>query len=395
MSEDGLDRLSEDGLDRFTKQCTRSVPSKQFRSVPTDFARSVDIVISLDRFQLDITRSRLERHESLAPSSEFPLTPVVAPPEIRQRPLILVCPVRLFPSVEFITPTSMGCVNSSSFSSSLDSSSNIYSGLSLDSLSDSSSVHSSRCDASGLSHSGPSTRVASPRLVDPLFRTPRCSEAFMHWRSAPLSIVCPPTTSESSPNSSFERSLDSSSPSARPSRMRCRSPTTLVPSSTHVSRSIVPALVDLLPHKRFRDSYLPKVSREEYMEIGTADTETVVDLDISNGVRAPTKDGLVDPLVTGGIFKCTKRDVSNLEGTFYYISHYMSEVPLDRITEFETGQRQLEAGQLVASGERAGLADRVRSLGWDNLKVQALLCIEKDRVDSLRRPCHFLKRSFV
>nr|GEV84721.1 hypothetical protein [Tanacetum cinerariifolium] len=235
---------------------------------------------------------RLERHDSLAPSFEFPLAPVVAPPEIRRRPLIIVCPVRLFPSVEFITPTSMGCVNSSSSGSSLDSSSDIYSGLSLDSLSDSSSVHSSRCDASGLSHSGPSTRVASPRLVDPPVRTPRCSKAFMHWRSAPLSIVCPPMTSESSPNSSSERSLNSSSPSARPSRLRCRSPTTLVPSSTHVSRSIAPALIDLLPYKRFRDSYLPKVSREEYMEIGTADTKTVVDLDISDGVRAPTKDGL-------------------------------------------------------------------------------------------------------
>nr|GEY43667.1 putative reverse transcriptase domain-containing protein [Tanacetum cinerariifolium] len=61
------------------------------------------------------------------------------------------------------------------------------------------------------------------------------------------------------------------------------------------------------------------------------------------------------------------------------------EVPLDRITKFETTQRQLEAGQLVASGERAGLADRVRSLGWVNLRVRALLCIERDRVDSLRR----------
>nr|GFD47684.1 hypothetical protein [Tanacetum cinerariifolium] len=67
------------------------------------------------------------------------------------------------------------------------------------------------------------------------------------------------------------------------------------------------------------------------------------------------------------------------------ISHYMSEVPLDRITEFETAQRQLEAGQLVASGERAGLADRVRSLGRENLKVRAFLRIERDRVDSLCR----------
>ncbi|GKA09777.1 putative reverse transcriptase domain-containing protein, partial [Tanacetum coccineum] len=38
-----------------------------------------------------------------------------------------------------------------------------------------------------------------------------------------------------------------------------------------------------------------------------------------------------------------------------------------------------------ASKERVGLADRVRSLGRENLRVRALLCIERDRVDSLRR----------
>nr|GEX20277.1 hypothetical protein [Tanacetum cinerariifolium] len=77
----------------------------------------------------------------------------------------------------------------------------------------------------------------------------------------------------------------------------------------------------------------------------------------------------VDPLVTRGIFKSTIGDVLDLEGTLYDIAYYMSEVPLDRITEFETAQRQLEAGQLVASGERAGLANRVRSFGQENLRV--------------------------
>ncbi|GJY45618.1 hypothetical protein Tco_0434685 [Tanacetum coccineum] len=38
----------------------------------------------------------------------------------------------------------------------------------------------------------------------------------------------------------------------------------------------------------------------------------------------------------------------------------------------------------MASEERAGLTDRIRRLGQENLKVQALLCIERDRVDSLR-----------
>ncbi|GKF96294.1 hypothetical protein Tco_0289029, partial [Tanacetum coccineum] len=138
--------------------------------------------------------------------------------------------------------------DSSSSSLSSDSLSDISLGLSLDSLSDSSPVHSSGCDASGQSHSG---RITSPRLVDPSVRTPRCSEAFMRWRSAPLSTLYPPTTSKSSLGSYFERSLDSSSPYAGPSYKRCKFPATLVPSSTPVSRSIAPALVDLPPRKRF------------------------------------------------------------------------------------------------------------------------------------------------
>ncbi|GJW44424.1 hypothetical protein Tco_0073223 [Tanacetum coccineum] len=38
----------------------------------------------------------------------------------------------------------------------------------------------------------------------------------------------------------------------------------------------------------------------------------------------------------------------------------------------------------MASEERAGLTDRIRRLGRENLRVRALLCIERDRVDSLR-----------
>ncbi|GJT20956.1 putative reverse transcriptase domain-containing protein [Tanacetum coccineum] len=244
--------------------------------------------------------------------------------------------------------------------------------------------------------------------------TPRYSKAFSRWRSASFSTPYPPTTSESSPDSFSERSLDSFSLSAGPSRKRCRSPTTLVPSSNPVSRSIVHTHADLLPPcKRFRDSYSLEDSREEHMEIGTTNAEAVADLGIGDGVD--TEDGIcmgveidasdirededefkaeasaggtmeivVDLLVTGGISESTRGDVLDLEGTIYNIVHYMSEVPLDRITEFETAQRQLEVGQLMASGESVGLTDRIRRLGLENLKVRVLLCIKRDLVDSLR-----------
>nr|GEW41432.1 hypothetical protein [Tanacetum cinerariifolium] len=128
---------------------------------------------------------------------------------------------------------------------------------------------SSGFDASGQSHSGPSTRVTSSRLVYSLVMTPRYSVAFRRWRSAPLSIHYPSTTSQSSLDLSFERSLDPSSLSAGLSRKRCRSPTTSVPSSTPVLRSITPTHADLLPH------------------------QAVPDLGINDRVGAHTKDGIV------------------------------------------------------------------------------------------------------
>ncbi|GKC40743.1 hypothetical protein Tco_1053127 [Tanacetum coccineum] len=354
-------------------------------------------------------------HDTFAPSSKFPIALVIASPGIHRRPAILI---RLGEAIPFGRPyrTYPSGSYSSSSGSSLDSLSNTSSGSPSDSLSDTSAVHSSGFDASGPTHVGPSTRVASSRLVYTPVMTPRYSEAFSRWRSAPLSTPYPPTTSESSPDSSSERSLDSSSLSAGPSRKRCRSSTTSVPSFTPVSRSIASPYADLLPPcKRFRDSYSPENSREEHMEIGTADAEAVADLGIGDGVGAHTEDGIgmgveiaasdiredeeefeaeasaggtmeiiVDPLVTGGISESTRGDVPDLEDTIYDIVHYMSEVPLDRITEFEIAHRQLEVGQLIASGERAGLADRIRTLRRENLRVRALLSIERDRVDSLR-----------
>ncbi|GJW21294.1 hypothetical protein Tco_0031916, partial [Tanacetum coccineum] len=338
----------------------------------------------------------------------FPLAPIVAPSGIRRRLAVLIRPGEAIPfsrpyrthpngphklmnarkrvgpfpacrlawrrvshrlSDRYSSPdfTSDSSSSGSSFDSSLDTSS----GSPSDSLSDTSSVHSSRFDASSQSHSGPSTRVASSRLVYPSVMTLRYSKAFRRWRSAPLSSPYPPTTSESSLDSSSKWSLDSYTPSTRPSCKRCRSPTTLVPSSTPVLRSIAPTHADLLPPlKRFRDSYSPKDSREEHMEIDIADAEAVADLGISDGVGAHTED------VIGMGVEIAASDIKEDE------------------EEFETAQRQLEAGQLMASGERAGLTNRNRRLGRENLRVQALLCIERYRVDSLRHHMALLQEEF-
>ncbi|GJR80977.1 putative reverse transcriptase domain-containing protein [Tanacetum coccineum] len=145
--------------------------------------------------------------------------------------------------------------------------------------------------------------------------------AFRCWRSAPLSTPYPPTTSKSSLGSSSERSLDSSSPSSRLSRKRCRSLTALVPSPTHVLRSINPTLAHLLPsHKRFRDLYSPEDSGEEHMEVDTANAEAIADVGISDGDVAHPED------VVGMGFKIAASDVREDDEEFKAEAiHYMSE----------------------------------------------------------------------
>ncbi|GJY89705.1 putative reverse transcriptase domain-containing protein [Tanacetum coccineum] len=82
--------------------------------------------------------------------------------------------------------------------------------------------------------------------------------------------------------------------------------------------------------------------------------------------------------------KSSRRGIPDLEDTIYDIVHYKLEVRIDRITEIETTQRQLETSQLVASGERVSLVERIRSLRLEYLKVQAMLSIGRDRIDSIR-----------
>ncbi|GJX99401.1 hypothetical protein Tco_0356420 [Tanacetum coccineum] len=153
-------------------------------------------------------------------------------------------------------------------------------------------------------------------------------------------------TSESSLYSSSERSLDSSSPSAGPSRKRCRPPATLVPSSTPVSRLIAPTLADLPPRKRFKDSYSSEGVRAHTkdgvdlgVEVATSDIREDEEEFEAVASAGGTMEVAIDPLVTSSILDPAGGDAPDLEGTFYYISHYMSEVPLDKITEFETAQR--------------------------------------------------------
>ncbi|GJS17544.1 putative reverse transcriptase domain-containing protein [Tanacetum coccineum] len=196
--------------------------------------------------------------------------------------------------------------------------------------------------------------------------------------------------------------------------------------------SLAPTRADLLPPlKRFRDSYSSEASIEEDTEIDPIETEVDMELDIGDGddvrdhvlidpkdVRDDTEEYEADtsyrdtikvgidpmsaPIVEEEIVEPAREDSSASSGTrdgivrsfedmptdlddimrdFY---HHMFEVRIDRIVGIETVQRRLEADQLIARGQRAGMIERIESLRLENLKVRAMLDIERDRMNSLR-----------
>ncbi|GJX77488.1 hypothetical protein Tco_0324299 [Tanacetum coccineum] len=240
------------------------------------------------------------------------------------------------------------------------------------SSSDSSPVHSLGLDAPGQTHSGSSTRVVSPRLGYHPRRAPRSSEAYRRW-----SLV------------------DS------------------VPSFTPVTGSLAPTRADLLPpRKRFRDSYSSEASMGEDTNDDPIETEIYMKLGIGNGddvrdhVEIDPKDVKDDieeyeadtsagdtPAGEGFFFLSGTRDgivrsfedmsidLNDVVRDFY---HHMSEVRIDRIVGIVIVQRQLEADQLIAMGQRVSMIERIDSLRLENLKVRAMLDIKRDRVNSLR-----------
>ncbi|GKD37474.1 reverse transcriptase domain-containing protein [Tanacetum coccineum] len=227
------------------------------------------------------------------------------------------------------------------------------------------------------------------RFVHPsLARTPRCSEAYLRWRSAPLSTMYPLTTSQSSAGDSFSESSD------RPSHKRCRSPAATMTSPIHVTRALVPSHANLLPpHKRFRYSISPEDSVKddidmdmlEDIEADVTAVEVAVDkdvearidagIDMEVDVRVDVEDEVEDEVessdrdtmevgvdMVAGIhipdamlMPDAVERLEQVEEGLQDIYDHVTEIPLQRIEDIETGQRELESRSLIADGERASL----------------------------------------
>ncbi|GJY08995.1 hypothetical protein Tco_0377180 [Tanacetum coccineum] len=196
-------------------------------------------------------------------------------------------------------------------------------------------------------HTPPVTTIADSSVPSrfvylPLARTSRYSEAYRRWRSALLSTMYLPTTSEPSVGDS------SSESSAGPSRKRCR------------------------------DSISPKDSVEE-----DTDADVLADIEVDTTVIVVAADMDVEAGLDAGIGMEVDVGVDvedEVEGEVDSSDRGTMKVGVDVVDgidildeEIEIGQRELEARSLIASGERDGLLDRVASLERSNARLQSTL----------------------
>nr|GEV77303.1 hypothetical protein [Tanacetum cinerariifolium] len=304
----------------------------------------------------------------VAPSSEFPLAPVVASPGIRRRRAILIRPDEDIPIGRLYRTHTGGLCRALTARKSVRPLPSHHLALRYTShhldrfTSGSSSGHSfldqlsSRHSISGHSLSGhtpPDTTVADSstplRFVHPpLSKTLRCNEAYLHWRSAPLSTMCPPTTSEST-----TRDFSSES-SAGPFRKRCRSSVAIVTSSIQAIRALFPSRSDLLPP-----------------------LEVAVDRDVEPGVDAGIGMKVNIRIDVEDEVGSSDRGTMEVEVDIVTGIDVHDEIPLQRIEDIEMGQRELEARSLIAGGERASLLKQVASLERSNARLRGTMMMER------------------
>nr|GEX64018.1 hypothetical protein [Tanacetum cinerariifolium] len=281
----------------------------------------------------------------VAPSSEFPLAPVVAPTQDSPCRALTVRKLVRLPSHCFALRHSI-------------------SGHSL----------------SG--HESPDTTVAnSPTpsrfVYPPLARTPRCSKAYLRWRSAPLFTMYPPTTSESSAgNSSFESSAETSLPS---------------------HGDIIP------PRKRFRDS----ISLEDSVEEDT-DANELADIKVDATAVEVAVDMDVEAEVNAGIGMevDVRIDVEDeVEDEVDSSDRGTMEVRVDVVVGIDIPdgmlipdvvehleQRELEARSLIAGRERASLLEQVTSLERSNTRLRGTVMMKSARADRFWRHMNFIQK---
>ncbi|GKC29883.1 hypothetical protein Tco_1037177, partial [Tanacetum coccineum] len=109
--------------------------------------------------------------------------------------------------------------------------------------------------------------------------------------------------------------------------------------------------------------------------------------------RGTTKIGVdrfSKPVVTDGVHELYSEDGSRelvqvgLDIVVQELYDHMVEIPVLRITYIESVQASQGYEIFVAYEQRAVMSDRIRVLERDNIRLRGMLCVKRERIDSLR-----------
>ncbi|GJW43137.1 putative reverse transcriptase domain-containing protein [Tanacetum coccineum] len=271
----------------------------------------------------------------VAPSYEFPLAHVVAPPGIYQRRAILIRPREDIPIGRLYHTHPGGLCRSLTTRKSVRPLSSYRLALRYTS-------HHLNHFTSGSSSSHSSSDHSSSR---------HSILGLSSWRSAPLSTMYPPTTSESSAGDSSSESSDGLS------RKRCRSSAATMTSSIYA---------DLLPpRKRFRGSISPEDNVEEDIDTDVLEdikadataNEVAVDRDVEAGVNAGI--GMEVDVRVDVEDEVESSDRGTMKVGVDVVAR--TDIPDGMLipnVDVEMGQRKLEARSFITGGERASLLEQ-------------------------------------
>ncbi|GJS66735.1 hypothetical protein Tco_0681299 [Tanacetum coccineum] len=213
------------------------------------------------------------------------------------------------------------------------------------------------------------------RFVHPsLARTPRCSEAYIHCRSSPLSTMYLPTTSESLAGDSFlSHLLDHLAGDV--GLLRCRSPAATRSVEEDIDTDV---LKDI---KADATAIEVAVDRDVKAEVdATIDMEVNVEVYIKDEVEDEIESndrGIVEVRVYVAIeidipdamlMPDAIEHLEHVEEGLQVIYDHVIEILLQRIEDIETRHRELESRSLIVGEERASLLEQVVSLERSNAR---------------------------
>ncbi|GJV94751.1 hypothetical protein Tco_1546328 [Tanacetum coccineum] len=156
----------------------------------------------------------------------------------------------------------------------------------------------------------------------------------------------------------------------------------------------IPPIFSTLPHTSlflYTDSYYGNTSERPPSQDPYEDESEEEAESEDKGTIEIRVDRVSEPVVSDDVYESASDDMSKsadergLDALVQELHDHLVEIPVRRIRVIETVQRDKGHMMLAASQQSAVMVDRIGVLERDNMRLRGMLCVERERVNSLRR----------